>query len=462
MRSYVIRQGSGEESWQEPDLGILETHRLPPPPLPLAAIPQPWRDWIADTERATGAPADHVLQSVLAGVAAVCGAGVAVRVTPAWQEPLVLWQAAVGEPSSGRSAALAPLRGMLDILEQERRLGDEARRAAHEARTDKGGETGRFVPSQIVTALADPPSLADLVAGNPRGLLLWRDEPAAALGAPTEDRDDRPIWRAAWKAGPVTVARWRQPPRSLDHFAVSVLETVRPESLKEALRTGDPGLAARFLFAWPGPQPYRSVAVVEASRDAEILQRLRALSHLARTPDDPCELVFDDRGRAALDGVLQAVHAERQQAEGLAAAWLGRSRSFIVRLAGMIELLASIDGTALRPGQIGSAQVEAAATLWRDYFWPQARAVFDSAVLSEHAQRVRRVARWLRDRQVAAVTREDIRREALSLRATAEETDHVLQRLYFLGYVRPDRGYSGRGRRPNAWEVNPALAELPR
>ena len=75
------------------------------PAVPLARVPQPWHDWIADTERATGAPADYVLQSVLAGVAAVCGAGVRVRVTPAWDEPLVLWQAVVGEPSTGKSAA---------------------------------------------------------------------------------------------------------------------------------------------------------------------------------------------------------------------------------------------------------------------------------------------------------------------------------------------------------------------
>jgi hypothetical protein len=44
---------------------------------------------------------------VLAGVAGVCGAGMRVRVTPAWTEPLVMWQAIVGEPSTGKSAALA-------------------------------------------------------------------------------------------------------------------------------------------------------------------------------------------------------------------------------------------------------------------------------------------------------------------------------------------------------------------
>ena len=77
------------------------------------------------------------------------------------------------------------------------------------------------------------------------------------------------------------MTRPRQPARSLPRFPVSILETIRPERLMEALRSGDDSLAARFLFAWPGPQPYRALAVVERSRDEEILQRLRALSRLA-------------------------------------------------------------------------------------------------------------------------------------------------------------------------------------
>ena len=105
----------------------------------------------------------------------------------------------------------------------------------------------------------------------------------------------------------------------------------------------------------------------------------------------------DARGRAALDGVLATLHAERQKAEGPEATWLGKSRSLIVRLAGVLELLGSIDGKVVRPGAIGAEQVEAAAALWRDYFWPHAKAVFDSAELSDHSKRVRRVARWLLD-----------------------------------------------------------------
>ena len=132
MPSYAFHLQVSEQNWRDPDLSVVDDRRGPVPAVPLTLLPQPWRDWIADTERATGAPADYVLQSVLAGVAAVCGAGVRVRVTPAWDEPLVLWQAVVGEPSTGKSAALAPMRRLLEVIVQERRLGDEERRGAVE------------------------------------------------------------------------------------------------------------------------------------------------------------------------------------------------------------------------------------------------------------------------------------------------------------------------------------------
>jgi len=57
--------------------------------------------------------------------------------------------------------------------------------------------------------------------------------------------------------------------------------------------------------------------------------------------------------------------------------------------------------------------VAAAVSLWRDYFWPHAKAVFDSAELSDYSKRVRRVARWLLENRPAEVSREEVRRRAL-------------------------------------------------
>jgi hypothetical protein len=459
MPNHALFLGSRENEWSEPDLSILDNGRDAVPAVPLDLVPEPWRKWIADTAAATGAPQDYVLQTVLAGVAAACGAGVRVRVTPAWTEPLVMWQAMVGEPSTGKSAALAPMRRLLATIEQERCLHDEERRVAHADQVKQGREDGPFMPSRVVMTETGLEAVAETVAGNPRGVLLWRDLPKVWFGDDGADDRDSAAWLEAWTAGAVTVERSRQAPLELASFPVSILDTMWPDSLKAALLESDKSLPTRFLYVWPGLQDYRALAALEPVRDDDVLERLRRLSALARTPDDPCELRFDERGVKALDGLLIDLHAARRRADGLEAAWLGKSRTFIVRLAGILELLGFTGGPRSRPGAIGREQVEAAAALWRSYFWPHARAVFDSAGLSDFGDRVRRVARWLRDTHPAGMSREDVRRRALAQAATAEETQYVLQRLHYLGYVQPDLAYRGRGRPANRWLVNPALSE---
>jgi hypothetical protein len=460
MPNHALYLGSRGPEWSEPDLSILDNGRNAVPAVPLDLLPEPWRKWIADTASATGAPQDYVLQTVFAGVAGVCGAGVRMRVTSAWTEPLVMWQAVVGEPSTGKSAALAPMRRLLNAIEQERCLHDEERRAAHAEQVEKGRHDRAFVPSRVVMTDPGLEAVAETVTGNPRGVLLWRDLPKVWFGG--DDADDRECaaWLEAWTAGAVTVERRRLPPLDLASFPVSILQTTWPDSLKTALLEGGRSLPTRFLYAWPGPQDYRALAALEPVDDDEILQRLRRLSALARTPDDPCELRFDERGVKALDGLLLDLHAARRSAEGLEAEWLGKSSAFIVRLAGILELLGCAGGPRSRPGAIGSEQVEAAAALWRSYFWPHARAVFDSAELSDHKRRVRRVARWLRDTPLTTVSRQEIRRGALSQAATADETEHVLQRLHYLGYVQPDPAYRDKPGRPSShWLINPAFGE---
>ena len=121
------------DDWPEIDLSILEEERAAVPPFPLDLLPQPWRDWTSDTASSTAAPVDYVAQTVLAAVAGLSGAGAAVRITPAWCEPLVLWQAMVGEPSTGKSSALAPMRRLLGPIEE----GERERRRARKAGTPR-------------------------------------------------------------------------------------------------------------------------------------------------------------------------------------------------------------------------------------------------------------------------------------------------------------------------------------
>ena len=392
----VYRTEGSDRSWPEIDAGLLEDKRGPVPAFPIDLLPQPWRGWVAETARAAGAPADYVAQSVLATVAGLCG-GASVRVTPAWSEPLVLRQALVGGPASGKSPALAPMRAMLATIE------------------------------------ADEPDEPAKVA------LQWHDKSAHWL------RD----------GGVQALEAWGEtcPP--------SVLGTLTPDEVQQALQGGGAGLAARFLYAWPELPPYCPLGERKRADDENVLKMLRRLHRTARKLNAPLVLCFDEQGQKALDRFLARLHAERPKAEGPEAAWMGKGAGTAARLAGVLALLTwSGAGGSAVPGPIGGEPVEAAVGLWEGYFRPHAQALFDRPVPTGLEQRVRRTARWLKHGRQTEVSREDIRRDALAQSVTAVETDIVLYRLEEVGILRLiDSGSSPRGGpRARRWQVNPALA----
>ena len=62
---------------------------------------------------------------------------------------MVLWQAVVGEPSSGKSSALASMRRLLGSIEAERRVHDDVRQEARER------SSGRLVRLCVAVVVAD-------------------------------------------------------------------------------------------------------------------------------------------------------------------------------------------------------------------------------------------------------------------------------------------------------------------
>jgi len=417
--------------WGEIDQALLEEARAAVPVFPLDLLPTFWRDWVADTANATGAPVDYVAQSLFAAVAGLCGAGVVVRLGVRWDEPLVLWQALVGPPSSGKSPAMAPMRELLAALDAER--DDEAK--------------GTLVSEASLSAVADA------VTANPRGVVLWRDDPPTWLQADAV----RAPWLPAWSAQTVSFGQGKGQ-RRIDRFAISLLLACQPHHLADLL-ANDQEFASRLLFTWPDPPPHCALADCRPARDDEALAALRRIATVARTPDDPLVLGVDERALRTFDEFLSTLRAEIAQAEDLEMAWLGKGRGIVARLAGILELLAwSTLGSSVPPAPLGRAPAAHAVRLWSEYFRPHARALLDRSVPGERERLARRVARWLRSRGLSEVSREQVRTEALSRRVDAAETDQVLYRLQAAGVVQHVL-YTAplRGRPPNRWWVNPRL-----
>ena len=338
--------------WPEIDAALFDDGRGAAPDFPLELLPQPWRGWVADTAIGAGAPSAYVAQALLAAVAGLCGAGAVVRLAPAWTEPLVLWQALVGRPSSGKSPALAPVRSLLATLQEE---------------LAKGAAEGEKPFCLLADGAAE--TLASALAAAPRGVMLWRDEPSGRLAFLDDSAaKDRSRWLEAWQAGPVVLQGARHVSRHA-RCPMSVLVSIRPDGLKAALGHDDPreedapkgkrrhdedGLAARLLYGWPDPPPFRPIAERRAARDEQMLDLLRSIGKVARSLANPLVLALDEPAAKAFNAFLAELHGLLQHAEGLEASWMGKSSGTVARLAGVLALIAwAGSGVGGAPGKIG-------------------------------------------------------------------------------------------------------------
>ena len=426
------------EAWPEADCSLLEEGRPTLPAFPLQSLPPWWRAWVSETALGADAPVDYIVQALLASVAGVCGAGVVAQITETWHEPMILWQALVGGPSSGKTPALEALR---------RALGGVEKTAGREKR-------GPVVIDH------DMPFARLLAAANrqPAGALLWRDEPAAWLAAlgcngRGEARAISPLLDT-WS--PLRTAMGPGSP------ALSIIGCLDPARLDGALSDSADGRAARFLYAWPLPAPYRSVLERPACRESDVVNALQHIARIAGDPARPLALPLDELALRHLDGHLSRLHGALQRCQGAEAAWLGKGRGMVVRLALALALLDwAVTGSSVlpQPRAIRGEIMAGACRLW-DYFRAHARAVLSRAFPSDGEQPMRQVLAWIRARGVAQVSREDVRRDALCQAPNAHQALQVIQSLERAGFLRKaELDYAGNGRPARRWDVNPSLID---
>lgn len=418
--------------WPPLDRSLLGEAQPSLPSFPLHLLPGRWRDWLEASSRAFGS-ADHLAHCLLGGVASVCGAGIRIAVAPHWREPLLLWQALVGGPSSGKSASFGRVRALLAAIEP----GEEDR------------ERAARPPAMLVDARLDQVELA--LSGSPHGVLLWREDLADWMEA-ARRRAVRPAWLAGWSAGPAMIGRHSQ-----DCFAVGLAGALTPDRLVPLVE-GDSALASRLLYVWPE----RGTGVVSLAEtgadDKGLVVLLKKIATFAGHRETPCVVPIDEAAARRLEELMPAVRRRADEAHGVAAEWIAKGVPTIVRLAGLLSLMewAESDVEWL---PVGAAHIEAAHELWSTYYLPHALTVFDRTGVAGCERAARKVARWLGRVRLPEISREDVRREALGQSVDAEGAEEVMARLEAGGLLRalPLTGAAKGGPRRRRWEVHPEL-----
>ena len=137
--------------------------------------------------------------------------------------------------------------------------------------------------------------------------------------------------------------------------------------------------------------------------------------------------------------------------------------SQVLRLAGTLCYLDWAMEGGPEPQAVDARFIEAAVRLWRDYLWPHSCAAVSQIGLTDHHADARQVLRWLKAGNRRQVSREEVRREALTRRLDADQVQ-TIDRLELvragLGCREVTAKAESPGRPARRWEVNPQLSSI--
>ena len=410
-------------------------------PFPVEALPEPMRSAVREKALAVGCDPSAIALPMLSATAAAIGNALQAEVSPEWREPAIVWTAVVCDPGDRKTQALRQALGPMRRHEAQLRADHARAQADYEeaaaehakrkrerpkrgrpnlART-KGADRPEELPEELGEELdeetsepqAPPPgeriiatdatikALAELLARNPRGLLLVQNE----LGQWFADFNryatggkggDAFAWAECFDAEAWTIDRATSPSVFVPRVSVSVAGSIQPGSLRRALADGggqhrDNGLAARFNIAVPPRRRPASVFELRTVRP-ETSERLgRMFDALLALPVPKCHLGhpspqavrFSASGMAALKRWHPRMEAEMAQREGhLRAVWSklggGLVRYALVLCAARWASV-SARGAPMR-AEIEADDVEAAAELvrWFGHEWDRFEETLES------------------------------------------------------------------------------------
>lgn len=485
------------DPWLNPDLSLLD-ETAAAPLFPSELLGEMWAGWIDERAKAASAPADYVAVSLLA-----CAAGVLANVRwpvvgAGWSEPSHLWMCLVGHPASGKSPGMGAALALLDRAEDQMMVGFDERVREYKTReayakvrkelweraVDAAAKqdeeppkmpTDAEAPDRIVlprirVADATPEKLAELSAGQPRGLVLVRDEVAGWLGSFDKyggAGGDRAFALESWNGGRYGVDRKKAAePVNVRHLSVGVLGGIQPERLAPIIAGPDDGLVTRFLYAWPNRFPPFRIHR-EPIDDGPALDAFGRLARLAMGSDkrgnpEPKRLPLTADAALILEEFASDVARQADAFSGPLSGALGKARGHALRLSCVVEHLRWCANPSLpgEPEEIRGPAAFAAVRLMEAYFLPTSRRVFIDAAAPALDQAAAKVARYLRRNAVPEFTFRELRQR---MNGELREMDILAEALADLeeaGLVRRrmvSRRPSG-GRPPRLYDVHPALS----
>lgn len=460
-------------NWEHPDTSWLSRPDLSPPQFPTDALGEA-SDYVLEAARGAGAPPDYVAAMLLSATGALLGKICSVSINSDWMEPVSVWCAIIGPPSSGKTPASKPIRQALGEIES--RWGDahSHRIEAEIAAAKKAGAEPEEIdqlkeklklPPRLITNDATLEALARVEQSAERGLLVLRDELAGLIrGLERYNAGvDRACYLEAYDQGPFTFDRVKAGRVKIDNHCFSVFGGLQPDRFRTLLSQSgdDDGFAARLLLFWP--KPTRPTTIPDGANH-EPLQS--ALDRLDRLPElsggRRLELQLTEEAFSLFERWYGNNHAGRHGTEGKMGSAFGKLPGVISRLSGILHLMDwafDTSPTASIGVRISEDPVERAIQLVEAYFVPQIKRAYDNVDLLPDERLAYDILRYCERHQQSFFNCRTARREwglsGASQKGSAGLFEAAAALLEAAGWVQRRAG-NGKD-----YEVNPLLHEKP-
>jgi hypothetical protein len=501
-----VKANGAADAWNHPDWTLLDDRRGTLPGFPVDAFTPAWQDWLVRATHGAGVRPEHVAVPLLGVASSLIGTARRVRASRSWSEPMTLWACVVADSGDRKTPGLNVTVRALDLIEKSNSADTSKKRLTHETKVQKAKEIhkkwkderqaaldakppkepppmpidaidpGNFIEPRLYVGDPTIEKLAPLLQARPRGMMLIRDELTglfANMGR-YSGGSDRPFWLEAWNGGRHVVERVE---RSIvvEHLLVGVVGSFQPDKLARAFTGDEDGMYGRFLYAWPLAPEYRPLTNEAAEVEPELQSALTALIRLPSEDEDgifaPQAIWLSEDAIAEFEVFRRWADKEKRGLDGRERHWFVKGETVVLRLAGTLAYLAwsialgtpsanGLDGItgSLEPKTIDKKFMSDAIRLWRDFFWPHARAAMRQIGLSDRHKNARRVLRWLKvNAGVGEISVKHIRRDALAQSLDAEQTEALLDGLANAGWLRRKPAEQTGGRPVHRWLVNPIL-----
>ena len=398
-------------------------------PFPVETLPEPLRGFVADGSQAIGCDPSYIASPLLTACGAAIGNAARIELKPGWLAPPILWTAIIGESGTAKTPAFQLV--MKPVRERQHTALQRHAEAEREHQTELAWHKKKLGQWEKLTESSEEPprkpdepqaerlsiedttveAVAPLLAGNPRGLLLARDELSGWFGsfdkyASGKGGADAAQWLSMFGAGTLTVDRKSGTPKTISvaNAAMCITGGIQPGILKRALGAEhrESGMAARFLLAFPPRTAKRwTDAEIDPRQEAhyaEVLNRLYDLPLTRKADGRPFPQVvgLSPAAKAVFTAFYDSNGREQADLSGdLAAAW-SKLEEYPGRLALVIHYVrwAAGDPTLESQATVDAATMSAAIRL-TEWFKHEARRIYGVLSESEADRDQRQLIEWI-------------------------------------------------------------------